>query len=65
MKLLHFLISFFFTVFNEKITGRRQFNSNDQILRKHVKNWENMDFYMGFMIGFLYGLVGIRIYTDF
>ncbi len=39
---------FFFTVFNEKITGMRQFSSNEQILHKHVKNEENTDFYTDF-----------------
>ncbi len=39
-----FSISFFFTVFNEKITGRQQFSSNEQILQKRVKHWENTDF---------------------
>ncbi len=33
-----FSISFFFTIFNEKVTGRRQFSLNKQILHKHVKN---------------------------
>ncbi len=43
-----FSISFFFTFFNEKITRRQQFSSNEQILHKHVKYWENMDFYTDF-----------------
>ncbi len=60
MKLLQSFqsISFFFTVFNEKITGRRQFSSNEQILHKHIKTgkiWifiqtcEHTDLY-GFLI---------------
>ncbi len=39
-----FSISFYFTVFNEKITGRQQFSSNEQILHKHVTHQENTDF---------------------
>ncbi len=44
----------FFTIFSEKITGMRQFSSNEQILQKHVKNEENRDFDTDF-----------RWYTDF
>ncbi len=43
-----FSIAFFFTVFNEKITGRLQFSSNEQILHKHVKHREHTDFYTHF-----------------
>ncbi len=54
---IKFSMSIFFVVFNEKITGRRQFRSNEQILLEHVKTrdfytdlhgfliFEKMDFY--------------------
>ncbi len=43
-----FSISFFFTIFNEKVTGRRLFSLNEQTLHKHIKKRGNKDFYRDF-----------------
>ncbi len=61
-----FSISFFFTIFNEKVTGRRQFSLNEQILHKHIKKRENTDSYSDFRLCtdfytdlWVYGLIRI------
>ncbi len=58
-----FSISFFFTIFNEKVTGRWQFSLNEQILHKHEKKRENTDFYMDFRCTDFY--MDFRWCTDF